>query len=140
MKDTIALELFLVLTAAANSINRDLDRYLGALHGLGVSEFRVLHQLDIAPSNSLSRIALAELVGLTASGITRLLNPMEKIGLVEKRANQRDARISLVKLSTSGKQLYDDALLGFDQAADKRLAQINTKEHTNLVNLLSKIS
>ena len=140
MKDTTSLELFLTLTSATNSISKNLDRYLGALHGLGVSEFRVLHQLDIAPSNSLSRISLAELVGLTASGITRLLNPIEKIGLVEKQANQRDARISLVKLSASGKQLYNDALIGFDQVADKSLTQLSTRERTSLLTLVRKVS
>lgn len=140
MKDATSLELVLALTAATNSINKNLDRYLGALHGLGVSEFRVLHQLNIAPDNSLSRVSLAELVGLTASGITRLLNPMEKIGLVEKQANQRDARISLVKLSGSGKQLYDDALIGFDQVADKSLMQLSVRERTSLLALLSKVS
>ena len=140
MKDTTSLELFLTLTSATNSISKNLDRYLGALHGLGVSEFRVLHQLDTAPGNSLSRVSLAELVGLTASGITRLLNPMEKIGLVEKQANQRDARISLVKLSASGKQLYNYALIGFDQVADKSLTQLSTRERTSLLTLVRKVS
>lgn len=48
------------------------------------------------------RIDLADSVGLSPSAVTRLLAPMEKPGLVEKEANPRDARVSLVKLSTAG--------------------------------------
>ena len=88
-----------------------------SVHGLGLSDYFVLNQLYIAPSQKMRRIELAERVGLTPSGITRLLNPLEKIGLVEKESNPRDARVSLVTLSVTGKQIYEDARVAFSEAS-----------------------
>ncbi len=78
-------------------------------HGLGLSDYIVLDQLYNEPKKKLRRNELAERVGLTPSGITRLLNPLEKIGLVEKELNPRDARVSLVVLSSSGRRVYKEA-------------------------------
>lgn len=72
--------------------------YALSVHGLGLSDYFVLNQLYIAPSQKMRRNELAERVGSSPSGITRLLNPLEKIGLVEKESNPRDARVSLVTL------------------------------------------
>lgn len=63
------------------------------------------------------RNELAERVGLSPSGITRLLNPLEKIGLVEKESNPRDARVSLVTLSGSGRQVFEEAKTSFSEAS-----------------------
>lgn len=48
-----------------------------------------MYHLQQAQDNKLSRIALAEKVALTASGVTRVLAPMEKIHLVTKQSNPR---------------------------------------------------
>lgn len=140
MSENNILPLFIELSTANNHISKKLDRHLGAMHGLGVSEFRVLRELDLAPSQTLSRIDLAQNVGLTASGITRLLNPMEKIGLVEKQKNNRDARISLVKMNASGQERYQQALEGFIYVMESCLKGLDNKERQTLFNLLKKLS
>lgn len=134
-----SLDVFSRMTSANNQINKKLDRTLGAVHGIGVSDFRVMQQLDAATGNTLSRIALAESVGLTASGITRLLNPMEKVGLVEKLKNERDARMSLVRLSKIGKQRYSEALLSFTQTMEASLNKLTQSEQKKLIELLEKM-
>ena len=82
-----------------------------------MSEFLVLKQLHEAPNQRLSRSELAEQVGLSPSGVTRLLNPMEKIGLVDKEAKPRDARVSWVTLASAGLHIHEDAQSSFTQAA-----------------------
>jgi len=79
-------------------------------------------------------------VGLTASGITRLLNPLEKLHLVEKQKNARDARVSLVKLSTTGKETYSNALTTCNQSAKTFLKDITEKQMETLLELFAKIS
>jgi DNA-binding MarR family transcriptional regulator len=98
-----------------------------SLHGIGLSEFLVLHQLFIAPEQTMRRVDLAEQVGLTPSGITRLLNPMEKIGLIEKENNPRDARVSLVALSIAGKRVYQEAQVSFQHASTTLFEQLDAK-------------
>ena len=68
------------------------------MHGISLKDYMILHILNNATGNRLRRIDLAEKTGLTASGITRLLLPLEKIGLITKENNDRDARVSYVKL------------------------------------------
>lgn len=87
-------------------MSRRLDSALG---GLGLSEFIILLELSQA-DGKLRRIDLAERIGLTASGITRLLLPMEKIGLVKREVNERDARSSFVIMTTGGKRKLEEGL------------------------------
>ncbi len=85
------------------------------------------------------RIELAEHVGLSASGVTRLLAPMEKIKIVEKELNPRDARQSLVKLSKTGQQLYKEARVSFEHCANSLLGNLNENQQQKLVELSGKI-
>lgn len=80
-----------------------------SLHGISLTDFMILHILSNAPGNRLKRIDLAESAGLTASGITRIISPIEKMGLVTKESNDRDARVSYVKLSEAGQRVYEEA-------------------------------
>ena len=74
------------------------------------------------------RVDLAEQVGLTPSGITRLLNPMEKIGLIEKEDNPRDARVSLVALSSAGKRVYQETHVSFQHASTDLFEQLDSQQ------------
>ncbi len=56
------------------------------------------------------RIDLANAIGVTASGITRLLLPMEKIGLVKREAHAGDARVSYVTITKSGKTKLQEGI------------------------------
>src|SRR5579863_2723838 len=99
-----ALKLVINLTRLEAMLSR---RFNGlSLHGLGLTDFMILHLLREAQGEKMRRIDLAEKVGLTASGVTRLLLPMEKRGLVKRESTQHDARVSLVVLSAAGRRLY----------------------------------
>jgi DNA-binding MarR family transcriptional regulator len=78
--------------------------------GLGFGDIAVLHAVSTANSGKIRRTDLAEKVGLTASGVTRILIPLEKIGVVKREANARDARVSYAMLTPSGKTLLRDSL------------------------------
>lgn len=110
-----------------------------AAHGLGLSDYFVLNQLYLAPSRKISRNELAELVGLSPSGITRLLNPLEKIGLVDKDTNPRDARVSLVTLSDSGTRLYEDARVSFVDACNRLFTALDAAQQQHLTVLLKRL-
>ncbi|WP_333863773.1 MarR family winged helix-turn-helix transcriptional regulator [Sphingobacterium sp.] len=92
-----------------------------SLHGLSLTDFMILHILSHAPSNRLRRIDLAESTGLTASGITRVISPMEKMGLVIKEHNDRDARVSYVKLTVAGDRIFREANVTAEHIANKLL-------------------
>ena len=55
------------------------------------------------------RIDLARGLGLTASGVTRLLDGLERDGLVEKRTCSSDARVTYAALTAAGAQRLEQA-------------------------------
>ncbi len=105
-KNSESLDLLINLTKFQTVLSRRLDSVLG---GLGLNEFIVLSELGQA-DGKLRRIDLAERIGLTASGVTRLLLPMEKVGLIERGTNEKDARSSYVVLRPAGKEKYQQGL------------------------------
>lgn len=102
------MQLILALIETGCGLTKKLDRQL-SVYGVSFSELMVLHHLMQAPEMQTRRIDLATEVGLTASGITRMLKPMEKLGWVAKADNPRDARVSLVMITDAGQGLYQDA-------------------------------
>ena len=77
---------------------------------LGFSEFIILYHLSLAHDEKSRGVDLAEKTGLTASGVTRVVLPMEKIGLVKREPDKQDARVSCVVLTTAGKRKLNEAL------------------------------
>jgi DNA-binding MarR family transcriptional regulator len=88
---------------------RRFDSALGSHHGISFGDFQVLDHLSRAPGGRLRRVDLAERLGLTASGVTRALLPLEKIGLVTRQPDPRDARVGYAAVTPIGEQLLVNA-------------------------------
>lgn len=110
------------------------DQWLAA-HGISFKEFTIMFQLHQSPTRNMRRVDLAEAVGLSASGVTRLLNPMQKIGLVEKEDSARDARVSLVRLTEAGEALFQDAQGSFNERAEAFMALLTESQRAALHDL-----
>lgn len=87
--------------------------------GLGFGDLAVLFAISQAPDEKIRRTDLAEAVGLTASGVTRLLVPLEKIGVVKREAHERDARVSYATITKSGKELFENSLRDIERKAEE---------------------
>ena len=117
-------------------VSKNLDNSLGAIHGIGLTEYMVLLHLMKAQNHALRRIDIADALARTASGVTRLLVPMERIGLVEKETNQRDARVSLVKITPAGEELFQNATLTVNEKSASILKNLAPKQAKTLLELL----
>lgn len=120
-KFTPALQFFIEMAKTQSVAARRFDCGLG---GLGFSEFVILHYLSEAKGEKMRRIDLAEKIGLTASGVTRLLAPMEKIGLVRRESNELDARVSYVAIAPGGKRKLTEALEDAEDLAMQMKPQV----------------
>ncbi|MFT5693959.1 MAG: DNA-binding MarR family transcriptional regulator [Oceanicoccus sp.] len=132
--DTTPTTLLLKLNSLHTQILRKVDQQLG-VHGISFTEFLVMSHLQSAANETMRRIDLAESIGLSASGVTRLLMPMEKIGLVKKEVNPRDARVSLVKLTKGGKKAFVNAALSVAHAAGELSNPLSAKQLTEFTKL-----
>ncbi|AMR42638.1 MarR family winged helix-turn-helix transcriptional regulator [Elizabethkingia anophelis] len=105
----ISTELLLLVNI--NKLQSVIARKFDSLsvHGLGFNDFVILYILNSSVESKMRRIDLADKIGLTASGVTRLLNPLEKTGLVTRETNERDARVSYVVITSTGKKILEEA-------------------------------
>lgn len=116
-----SLEFCLRLARAYSVLMRRLDNALGNLHGLGFSDFMVLYHLQRAPATRMRRIDLAERLGLTASGVTRTLLPLEKLGLVARQPDPRDARVGYASITSAGQRLLADAMVSVESISQETM-------------------
>lgn len=105
----LAEEVVLAVIATGASLQQRLDSALGDIKGITFSEYRLLGSIAATANNSGSRVDLARSVGLTPSGVTRALRPLERLGMVETVRDTRDARRSLASLTDQGRELLSDA-------------------------------
>lgn len=132
------LKFILNLAKMQTIVNRRFDAQLSS-YGLGFNDFVILHHLSQAPHEKLRRIDLADKLGVTASGITRMLAPMEKTGLVSRESNERDARVSYVVLAQGGKRLLEESIKTAEHAAEEIFPQSKTKKVEKLSEILGEI-
>lgn len=101
--------LALAFAGAWNRLEARLDSSLSSIRGISLAEYRLLRALGDAPSSQASRVGLAQTVGVTPSGVTRALRPMEKLGIVSTLKSKRDARLAIAALTPAGREMLDDA-------------------------------
>lgn len=90
-----------VLDVLENELNEDED--------LQLSWYDVLVQLSEAPDRRLRMQELADAVLLSKSGLTRLVDRMEKAGLVQREACTDDRRGTYAVLTDRGLERLEDA-------------------------------
>ncbi len=84
------------------SIVKELDAELQDIHGLPLSSYDVLVQLSLAPDGRMQMFELAEAVHLSRSGLTRLVDRLERQGLLERHRGDRDPRQVFACITGSG--------------------------------------
>jgi DNA-binding MarR family transcriptional regulator len=85
---------------------RKLNAELIADHGITINDYDVMAQLMRAPERKMRRVDLARSVVLSASGITRLLDGLERDGWVCKASCTSDGRITYAVLTDEGQAKY----------------------------------
>lgn len=90
------------LARAVLVIPRVLDADLLQKEGLNVTEYNVLMNLSEAPERSLRMSELANYVSITVSGLTRVVERLERQGLVERVRAASDGRGQVAVLTADG--------------------------------------
>ena len=119
LSEQASARTFVALLRAHAAATRKLSAQLSADHGLTLSDYEVLLRLSRAEDRRLRRVDLAEQVLLTASGVTRLLDGLERSGYVERASCSTDRRVVYAVLT-------DDGLEKVRSARQAHLVQIET--------------
>jgi DNA-binding MarR family transcriptional regulator len=134
------LESWIAFIRSHSAITRELSAQLQREHGLTLNDYEVLLVLSHSEHGMMRRVDLAETVLLTASGITRLLEGLERSGFVCKETCASDARVSYAKLTDDGRQKLSDAAVTHLRGIDELfLGRYSGSELATLAELLSRL-
>jgi len=96
------MDAWVRLLRAHSTVTRRFSAELIAAHGLTINDYEVLLFLARAPERRMRRVDLAGSVLLTPSGITRLLDGLERQGFVRRADCESDRRVSYAELTDAG--------------------------------------
>jgi DNA-binding MarR family transcriptional regulator len=99
------------LLRAHACLAKRLDAELEQAHRLPLSSYEVLHHLQEASGGRMRMCDLAEQAQLSRSGLTRLVDRLERDGLLERCSCTHDARGSYACLTESGRERLEEARL-----------------------------
>jgi len=137
---TAPVQAFIRLLQGHAATTRVLSADLVSEHGLTINDYEALLRLSRAPEYGMKRVELAESLLLTPSGVTRLLDGLERAGYAEKGSCDTDARITYAVLTEAGRDKLREA-------STSHIAQIraffeqrfDADELATLVELLSRL-
>jgi DNA-binding MarR family transcriptional regulator len=91
------------------SLLHDMDAQLAAAHGLALRSYEVLLHLEEAPRRRLRMSDLSHSVLLSPSGVSRLVDRLERGGLVCRERCSADGRGYWAVLTSRGEMAFRDA-------------------------------
>ena len=107
--DRDELDAWRGMLRAHAELTRALDAELTATHGLPLSSYEVLLFVGDAPEGRMRMSELADSVLLSRSGLTRLVDRLERAGLIERVQCNEDARGYFAQITPAGRELFDRA-------------------------------
>ena len=84
------------------AVTQALDAQMRSEHGLSLSSYEVLDALGDAPARRLRMADIADRALLSRSGLTRLVDRLVELELVERRACSDDGRGAFAQLTGAG--------------------------------------
>jgi DNA-binding MarR family transcriptional regulator len=121
--------------AAMRRFNGDLS----SAHGLTINDYEVLLHLAHAPDRMMRRVDLAKSVLLTPSGITRLLEGLERCGYVERASCSSDARVTYALLTDEGYEKLREASATHVEGIRSHFADFSPEELETLAAMLGRL-
>jgi DNA-binding MarR family transcriptional regulator len=128
------------LVRAHEVTKRELGAQLQQEHGLTINGYEALYLLSRADDQRMKRVDLAERLTLTPSGVTRLLEGLERDGYVERVACDTDLRVSYAGLTDAGRDKLEAASCGHIGSVRTVLEEsLTSAEIERLAELLEKL-
>lgn len=112
---------------------------LNVHYNSSLPRFDVLANLELAPEHVISTTELAKTLIASKGNITRLLDRMEADGLIQRKLNPNDRRISDIHLTEQGLNYFKEMAVSHEKWVDDIFNALSNQEMKELVFLLSKI-
>ena len=107
--------------------------------GSSLSRFDVLAHLDRAGKDGLTTTQLASRLLASKGNITRLLDRMAQDGLILRESNKEDRRVSNIRLSKNGADLFTRVAPEHETWSHEIFETLSAEEQDHLIQLLKAI-
>jgi DNA-binding MarR family transcriptional regulator len=131
-------ESFLNIVVTSNWIMAELAATM-APFGVTPAQYNVLRILRGSHPRSLTCSAVGERLLDRTPDVTRLLNRLERAGLVSRERSSEDRRVVEVSVSEKGMHLLDRMQEQVEQKVDQLTGHLSAEEHRFLNELLERI-
>ena len=139
-KTSPAIAVFVRLVRANAAVTRQLSAQLSADHDVSLNAYEALVLLSRAPDSRLRRVDLANSLLLTAGGVTRLLDGLERDGLVAREECSSDRRVSYAVLTKAGRDKLREASRSHTRQIRELLGEVyDDDELVQLAALLDRL-
>jgi DNA-binding MarR family transcriptional regulator len=123
------------------AMTKALDAELMREHRLPLSSYEVLLFLADSPEGRMRMSELADGVLLSRSGLTRLVDRMERDGLLRRRRCEQDQRGWFAEITDEGRELFGRARkTHLDGVRERFLDHLTPDEQRTLAALWEKVS
>jgi DNA-binding MarR family transcriptional regulator len=133
--DPNAVSIVVRMLAAQNLLLTALRRGFGP--DLSLARFDLLAQLLREDGQTLAQLSRRMLV--TAGNLTGLVDRAERDGIVERRPDPNDRRLTRVSLTNRGQKLAQKAIAKHGELAEQILGPLEGKEREELRRLLGRL-
>ncbi len=106
MSDKTALKLWLQLAKTSALLHSEITARLRTHYGQSMARFDVLSQLARTDERCMAISALSRMLIASSGNISRLLDRMEKEGLLERSPAPHDRRSIMIGLTPAGSALF----------------------------------
>lgn len=108
-------------------------------HGLTLTQYKILKFLLHNPPETLRQVDIEQHFCIRNPTVTRVLQNLEKKGLIERKANSHDSRSKLIR-PTDKAQSMEKLLYDLGEELEKRLTiNLTAREKQELLRLLKKL-
>lgn len=125
-----------MLNQLTRRLNTDMQVELGKI-GLNMNGFFVL--MNLLQNESITQAELGNTIGLPAYGMTRIIDSLEGLNLVERRADPNSRRNHLLFLTPEGHAIAPEIFAIVKKVNDKLLHGLPVAERQQFADTLAKL-
>lgn len=122
---------------AVSKMYSEVARQYGITMALGLT------LLNIDPKNGTASTALGPIMGMEPTSLSRLLNSLEELHLIERKPNPQDGRGVIVHITADGltkRDFIKEHVYTFNQAVSDKISQRDLLGFYNTIDALNSTS
>ena len=131
-------EILYTIAFLYNIIGNEIARYL-AQHNLTVGKLNILIAIKHhGGEKGIRQVEVSKHLIVTPSNMTKMIDKLEKEGLVERSALKGDRRVNIVKVTPKGAGLLDSIWESYNVQLKKAVSPLNKVKQKQLAALLTE--